>query len=138
MSSKYKLRKIGQLMPGETFKREFGSHVYEVTGITDEASDGLHIYCRNLTNGNAYYWNGNESVIIIEQDETVTRKFYMCYIPGTSSPTYEHPVVESAHNEAERLAHKTGSKVYILEAREYVEFTPPVPLDTGFRWNKTK
>lgn len=40
--------------------------------------------------------------------------FYMVYVQGEHTPTYQHEELTSAENEAQRLTELTGKKAYVL------------------------
>ena len=42
-------------------------------------------------------------------------KFWMVFVEGRNAPKHRHPTLESANNEAYRLALTTLDKVYVLE-----------------------
>lgn len=46
--------------------------------------------------------------------------FWMLYAEGYESPKFKHCTLESAQAEAERLAEKLNTKVYVLQAVEQV------------------
>ena len=46
--------------------------------------------------------------------------FWMLYAEGCESPKFKHCSLESAQAEAERLAEKLNTKVYVLQAVEQV------------------
>ena len=46
--------------------------------------------------------------------------FWMLYAEGCESPKFKHCSLESAQKEAERLAEKLNTKVYVLQAVEQV------------------
>lgn len=46
--------------------------------------------------------------------------FWMLYAEGRESPNFKHGTLESAQAEAERLAEKLNTKVYVLQAVEQV------------------
>ena len=49
-----------------------------------------------------------------------SKTFYMVYVEGERGPAYKHSSIESAENEAKRLAKKTGKKAYVLvSAKSY-------------------
>lgn len=51
----------------------------------------------------------------------MNKKFFMIYVEGKNSSTVKHYSYEDALEEAKRLAIKTNSEVYILEAIKKVE-----------------
>jgi hypothetical protein len=46
--------------------------------------------------------------------------FWMLYAEGCESPKFKHRTLESASAEAERLAEKLNTQVYVLQAVEQV------------------
>lgn len=51
----------------------------------------------------------------MSQETLMKPNFYMCYVQGCNTPTYEHPNRESAEAEAIRLSKMyPDKKVYIL------------------------
>ena len=46
--------------------------------------------------------------------------FWMLYAEGCESPKFKHGTLESAQAEAERLAEKLNTQVYVLQAVEQV------------------
>jgi hypothetical protein len=61
-------------------------------------------------------------------------KFWMCYVEKRRPPRYRHETLESAIEEAMRLARlpqNIGRKVYILNSIKVIfTETPPVPIVT--------
>lgn len=49
--------------------------------------------------------------------------FFMVYLQGEKSPSYQHSTLESAENEAKRLAKTHGKKAYVLCSLKSFEFT---------------
>lgn len=47
--------------------------------------------------------------------------FYMIYVEGGNAPTFTHTTIDTALEEAKRLAKLTGKKAYILEAVKSVQ-----------------
>lgn len=50
----------------------------------------------------------------------VIDSFWMLYAEGQESPKFKHCTLESAQQEAERLAEKLNTQVYVLQAVEQV------------------
>ena len=48
----------------------------------------------------------------------VVQRFWMVYVEAGDTPRHRHATIEEARAEAERLAHKIGQTVYILESIE--------------------
>ena len=44
------------------------------------------------------------------------KKFWMVYVEGQSQPGFQHPSLEEAKKEAERLCTKLRVRAYVLEA----------------------
>ena len=58
------------------------------------------------------------------------RKFWCCYVNGTGGFRYQHPTLEDARGEAERLARmptNRGCKVFVLEAQDFCS-VPETPV----------
>lgn len=47
--------------------------------------------------------------------------FFMVFVEGGSTPTYKHTTLESAENEAKRLAHLTDKKAWVLCTLKSIE-----------------
>lgn len=148
-------QKLGSLPPGTMFKRVGGKYRY-VKSTSTIGWSGNEIFCYNLDGeSTGYYHNGNERVIAIapcyprveevaspEPCEKHTpakapARFWVCWVDGGGIPSYQHSNVDRAYAEAERLAKRTGRRVFVLVAVHSVTHTSPVP-HTEYSWEQTR
>ena len=64
------------------------------------------------------------------------QRFWMCFVDGEACPRYRHYSGQDAMKEAERLAKLTNKDVFLLEATDFVRYTPPTPPPT-IEWKDT-
>ena len=57
------------------------------------------------------------------------RPFYMIYVQGKNSPTYQHSTIESAKSEARRLAEREDKEVIILKAVKKIKLNKFIETD---------
>ncbi len=71
-----------------------------------------------------------------EGEKKNRQHFWMCFVDEGEASVHKHYSLADARNEAARLAHWSGKDVFVLDASEYVRYTPPV-LPSVYEWKVT-
>lgn len=126
---------LKDLQPGEMFRRPTGTFRYIKGCKTKETGGGcLDYFCFNLGGqSQGYFMPGSQEVVRIDPtaEEEHLQPFWMCYVEGGNSPTMKHSSGE-ARPEAERLARKTGRRVYVMASVAYVDYLAPANAQTKY------
>ena len=134
---------LKDLKPGDMFKREGGEYRYIVSNYREENCGNIFVYCYNLDGESTGYYQGgsrkviplviftsmDSSMVLLDPSRSIAdkpTKFWMCLVEGEGAPVFKHSLQAHANGEAERLAEKTGRRVFVLEATHYITTYPRV------------
>lgn len=113
--------KVGDIL----FYKDYPKIKYTIQYVEVCSSGDVNYFIsRYDTCGLAYWISEPELLRLYEKQKeptTMESKFWMCWIPGTKSPTYKHSYKHNAEIEAERLARELKREVFVLEATNKVE-----------------
>ena len=125
---------LKDLPPGDMFRRPTGKFRYIVSPLKQEEEGCRYpsYFCFNLDGQSDGYWiPGSQEVVKLSipyREEEERYPFWMLYVEGSTSPTVKHDSIK-ARVEAERLAHLTRKKVFVLRAVSCVAYKPPTSSD---------